>query len=177
MSNFLQKNCNNGKALDIGTGFGAFLPVLSRTHQEVVAVDCSMDQIKVASDLCGYMQLPNVKVEKIPKENGLITFKDFEFDTILATDLLEHNLNYKFIIDEIHRILKPNGICIITLPTKHFVYRLLARREVEKDETRGHVYHSYRGLVEVETYIKNKFRELVYKDDLTFIHIHILTKR
>ncbi|MEM0136291.1 MAG: methyltransferase domain-containing protein, partial [Thermoplasmatales archaeon] len=140
-------------------------------------VDCFKDQIKVASDLCSYMQLPNVNVVKIPKENGLITFKDSEFDTVLATDVLEHNLNYRLIVDEIYRIIKPNGMCIISLPTEHFVYRLFARREVEKDETRGHVYHSYGGLVEVETYIKSKFRELAYKDDLTFIHIHILTKQ
>ncbi|MEM3873050.1 MAG: class I SAM-dependent methyltransferase [Nitrososphaeria archaeon] len=177
ISDFLQKHCTGGKALDFGTGFGAFLPILSKTHDEVVAVDAFLDQIIVAKDLVDYMRLNNVKVMQVPKENGLEIFPASEFNTILAADVLEHNLNYKQIVDEMVRILKPNGIVVVSLPTEHPIYRLFARKEVEKDEMRGHVYHSYKGFLEVKKYIDNKFKLLEEKDILTFIHIEILTNR
>lgn len=42
------------------------------------------------------------------------------FDTVIATETLEHVCNPQKAINEIHRILKPNGVCIVSVP---FSYR------------------------------------------------------
>tara|TARA_B110000003_G_C16548300_1_gene495571 strand:- start:273 stop:1019 length:747 start_codon:yes stop_codon:yes gene_type:complete len=55
-----------------------------------------------------------------------LSFKDDSYDIILNNHVLEHISNDKKAIQEIHRILKPKGIAIITVPgnwkkkTKHF---------------------------------------------------------
>ncbi|MEM4115316.1 MAG: methyltransferase domain-containing protein [Saccharolobus sp.] len=177
ISDFLQEHCTGGMALDFGTGFGTLLPILSKTHNEVFALDAFLDQIIVAKDLVDYMRLNNIKVMQVTKENGLEIFPVSEFNTILDTDVLEHNLNYKQIVDEMVRILKLNGIMVVSLLTGHTIYRLFARKEVEKDETRDHIYYSYNGFMEVKKYIDNKFKLLEEKDILTFIHIKILINR
>jgi len=163
-------------ALDFGTGFGAFLPILSSKFYQVIAVDAFDDQVTAARDLVTYMKLPNVRVEKVRKDNGLSYFNDGKFDTVLATDVLEHNLNYKDIVMELKRLLKPGGLLIVSLPREHLLYRLFARREVEHNEERGHVYHSSRGADLVEEFITKQFRVIERVNAFSFIHVLFLQK-
>lgn len=176
ITDFLNSNSKGGKALDFGTGFGAFLPVLSNNYYEVIAVDAYDDQIKAAKDLIEYFNLNNVKVEKVPKENGLLSFHDSEFDLILATDVLEHIRNYENVVLELKRILKPGGLIIVSLPREHFLYRMFARKEVENDEERGHVYHNSKGADKLENYVASNFKLFKRVNVYGFIHIMILVK-
>ncbi len=43
-----------------------------------------------------------------------IPMKDNSVDTVLCTQVLEHVQNPQKVIDEIKRVLKPNGVCILT---------------------------------------------------------------
>lgn len=176
VTNFLIESLVKGRALDFGTGFGAFLPVLSKTHKEVLAVDDSSIQIEAAKDIIDSMSLNNVKATVVDRNNGLREFSDSEFDTILVTDVLEHNKDYKSIVLELKRMLKPDGILIASLPREHFVYRLFARREVEHDLERGHVYHTSKGADEVEKFLTDQFLQLKKVSIYTFIHVMILKK-
>lgn len=49
-------------------------------------------------------------------DGGRFPFKKAEFDFALATEVLEHVFQPDFFISEIHRVLKPGGLCIITVP-------------------------------------------------------------
>ena len=71
----------------------------------------------------GYVNLdmtayPNIDVvwdlNKLP-----LPFEDNQFEEILAYSILEH-VNYVPLMDELYRILKPNGI--IKIRTPHFTY-------------------------------------------------------
>ena len=44
---------------------------------------------------------------------------DNYFDTMIATQVLEHVREPQRAVDEIHRVLKPNGVCIASVP---FIY-------------------------------------------------------
>ena len=176
ITDFLNSNSKGGKALDFGTGFGAFLPVLSNNYDEVTAVDAYDDQIKAAKDLVDYLALKNVNVKKVSKENGLSSFPDSEFDLILATDVLEHNRNYESIVLELRRILKPGGLIVVSLPREHLLYRMFARREVEHDEERGHVYHNSKGADKVEKFVAGNFKMLKFVNVYGFIHVMIMVK-
>lgn len=48
--------------------------------------------------------------ENIPKPNA-------HYDLILCIDALDHVMNPELVLNEMERLLKPNGICIVTLPT------------------------------------------------------------
>ncbi|WP_188681466.1 class I SAM-dependent methyltransferase [Thermogymnomonas acidicola] len=174
ITQYLKVNSKRGKALDFGTGFGAFLPVLSELNDEVIAVDAFDDQLRAAKDLCLYMGLKNVTVLKVARINGLSGFEDSTFDTILATDVLEHNLNYKDIVVKLKRVLKTGGPLIVSLPREHLLYRIFARREVEHDRERGHVYHSSKGADEVELFLLKHFDLELKESAHTFIHYTLL---
>jgi len=45
-----------------------------------------------------------------------IKAKNNNFDTVIATELLEHTENPKQVVSEFHRVLKKGGICITTTP-------------------------------------------------------------
>ncbi len=57
------------------------------------------------------------------KKNGVqcqnleaLTFKDSEFDVVITEDVLEHVVNFKKALSEIHRVLKKGGFHIFTVP-------------------------------------------------------------
>ena len=174
ITKYLFENPSGHEALDFGTGFGAFIPILSRKFDNVIAVDAFDDQVTAARDLVAFMKLPNVRVDKVKRDGGLSYFDDGKFDTIMATDVLEHNLNYKDIVMELKRVLKPGGTLIVSLPREHLIYRLFARREVEHNEERGHVYHSSKGADLVEQFIANQFKVIERVNVFTFLHIMFL---
>lgn len=45
-----------------------------------------------------------------------IPFDDNKFDAIICTEVLEHVENYQKLINEMYRVLRPNGTAIITIP-------------------------------------------------------------
>jgi len=49
-------------------------------------------------------------------ENTPLSFKDNEFDMIIANHILEHIKNFFPLMEEVHRITKPNGIIKIKVP-------------------------------------------------------------
>lgn len=163
-------------ALDIGPGFGALLPVLSATHSTVNAVEAYDDQLRVAVDLCKYFGLRNVRVSKIELNHELDELQRDSFDTVVAADVLEHVRHWYSMIEGIRKVLKPGGMLIVSLPREHLVYRLLARREVENDPIRGHMYHTSKGADEIESHLSRTFRLVEHRNVYTFIHILFLVK-
>lgn len=59
-------------------------------------------------------------------ENGL-PFDDESFDLVWCTEVLEHLHNPKFLLDEIERILKPNGRAILTTPNSGWWFYSISR--------------------------------------------------
>lgn len=51
---------------------------------------------------------------------ALETFGKHSFDTILCCEMLEHDLNFLSTVRQIHKMLKPGGMLIITTPTFGF---------------------------------------------------------
>ncbi len=88
-----------GKLLDVGAGMSPYKPFFEKYVDEYIKLD--------AYDYDG--EKPDIisNGEKIPLKNNTI-------DTVLCTQVLEHVPYPQKIIDEIYRVLKPNGICILT---------------------------------------------------------------
>lgn len=92
------------KILDLGAGRGWYSKYLSEKGCDVTAID----------------QEPFFEDEKIKivvqslEEN--LPFKDEEFDTVLACDIIEHVSNEAQLISEIARVLKKGGRVIVSVP-------------------------------------------------------------
>ncbi|MHB0978196.1 MAG: methyltransferase domain-containing protein [Minisyncoccota bacterium] len=88
-----------GKTLDFGAGTAKYRGLIKPKTSEYITFDMMAgSNIDVVGD-----------VLKPP-------FKDGEFDTVISTQVLEHVEKPWVMINQIGRILKPGGICIITAP-------------------------------------------------------------
>jgi len=45
-----------------------------------------------------------------------IPFSDKSFDLVICTQVIEHSLDYQFLLKEIYRVLKDNGLLLLTTP-------------------------------------------------------------
>jgi ubiquinone/menaquinone biosynthesis C-methylase UbiE len=99
------------KVLDIGCGCGLGLRLINLLYpyKNLYGVDIS----STAIDRVGKL-IPSAKllVSKVPP----LIFENDSFDTIIATEILEHVDNAEDLIKEIVRVLKPTGRLLMTFP-------------------------------------------------------------
>ena len=118
------KITKNMKVLDVGCGRGEMVLYVAKQGADSIGIDYSIDAIKLARLARDKKnkKLRN-RMEFYIMNAKQMKFKDFTFDTIIITDVIEHlyddELNAVF--SEIYRVLKKNGILVIhTAPNKLF---------------------------------------------------------
>ncbi len=129
------------KAVDLGCGTGLILSELN-SYTLTTGVDFSL----LALSFCkkrGIKDLVCADVSTLP-------FKDNSFDLIFALDLLEHIPDDYALMREIHRICRPGGKVMTTVPAYQYLWS-------EHDEA---LHHSRR-------YSKRQFRELITSTGFT----------
>jgi len=93
------KHYVSGKTLDFGAGTAKYRGLIKPLAEEYITFDMLEGQnIDVVGDV---LNPP---------------FKDGEFNTVISTQVLEHVEKPWVMIKQIGRIIKSNGICIITAP-------------------------------------------------------------
>jgi len=107
---YLKKIKSKGKLLDIGCGEGFFL-YWAEKYWEIYGVDISEYAISKAKKR---LKSSNLTVYDI--NDGLDFYKDSYFDIITVFDVLAHLENPDFLLSEISRIIKNEGILIISTP-------------------------------------------------------------
>tara|TARA_B110000285_G_scaffold212588_1_gene256248 strand:+ start:3968 stop:4732 length:765 start_codon:yes stop_codon:yes gene_type:complete len=102
----------SGKVLEIGTGSGYGIEIISPVADEFVTVDkfetSALEKIK-GHDNVKFIQM------SIPPLVGL---EDNSFDFAISFQVIEHIKKDHDFIKEIHRVLKPGGKFIVTTPNK-----------------------------------------------------------
>lgn len=104
------------KILDFGCGPGTFSIRLSNICSEVVSVDIVESFIKSANDSFNKLNLSNTKAIHI-KPNS-VPYPDSYFDAVLLMDVVHHLEDINEALNEVSRVLKPNGNIIIYEPNK-----------------------------------------------------------
>lgn len=95
----------SGRILDVGCGNSPFRPLLNPATTEYQGID-----VQEAASF-GYRNPDTVYYD-----GKVIPFPDHSFDAILCTEVLEHVAEPAETIREMHRVLKPGGMAIITIP-------------------------------------------------------------
>jgi ubiquinone/menaquinone biosynthesis C-methylase UbiE len=105
-----------GNHLDYGTFDASILKKLLETGviEKGYGVDLNQDAISRASG-----NLPDRISLKIIEKNSKLPFEDETFDSISILDVLEHIYDQKRVLMELFRVLKSNGLLIVTVPQKH----------------------------------------------------------
>jgi len=95
------------KLLDVGCGAGNMIHHLGR-YGQVKGVEIDPRPVAIAHER-GY------DVDQGDATQGL-AYDDASFDAVSALDVIEHNEDDMSILREVHRVLKPGGHTIITVP-------------------------------------------------------------
>jgi len=96
--------------LDFGCGPGAYimpLATLVGATGRIYALDIHLLAIKMVQDIITRKKLTNVKTIRSDCKTGL---PDNNLDIVLLYDILHGLENMDTILEELHRVLKPNGI-------------------------------------------------------------------
>ena len=91
----------SGKLLEIGVGNGSHL-ALYKKH-EVIAIDSSIQMLQDAKKNCP----PNVFIKHMNAES--LTFEKQDFDYVVLSHTLTVVAQPEVVMNEIHRVLKPQG--------------------------------------------------------------------
>lgn len=107
---FIDGDC--GRILDIGGYPGIFGNLLSNKFVNSNIYVCDVNINTVIKDNCTTLDM--ISIGNL--ENSKLPFKNDTFDMISCLEVIEHLYNADNILSEINRILKPNGILLLSTP-------------------------------------------------------------
>tara|TARA_R110002012_G_scaffold319389_2_gene539625 strand:+ start:8747 stop:9580 length:834 start_codon:yes stop_codon:yes gene_type:complete len=103
------------QVLDIasGEGYGSFL--MSKYAKNVYGVDIDVNSILVASDKykADNLHFKSGSAQSIPLENSSV-------DVVVSFETIEHHDMHEEMFKEIKRVLKPDGVLIMSSPDKRY---------------------------------------------------------
>ena len=113
--NTILKKLKGGKILDVGCGTGSLLSQLAQHGYQVNGVDMSQECVSRTNELLSaFASATRSFVKKGSAEH--IDYPDGIFDAVIAAEVLEHLEDDSSAVKEFHRLLKSDGICLITVP-------------------------------------------------------------
>lgn len=113
--------------LDVGCGEGYYTIPLASSARVAVGADVSSSVLQLMQSLHAYA--PN-KLAPCVTDVEQLPFAAATFDKALCSHLLEHVLDDRAVVREMHRVLKPGGIAVLAVPLKYTTpYRLLRGAE------------------------------------------------
>lgn len=147
----LSQHCT---VLDVACGEGYGAAMVSETAHTVVGVDLSVDVIQHAKN--NYRHHANLQFVTASCE--CLPFPDASFDFAISFETIEHIEKQKEFISELKRVLRPDGILILSSPNK----RLYSDA------------HDYHNEFHVRELYRNELDELLHE---TFPHIFWLGQK
>lgn len=137
----LQKIRQGGRLLDVGCGEGTFLKLAKRNGWHISGTELSAYAVKYATDVLG----ADIFCGEI-EDAG---YPENSFDIVTMWHVLEHVRDPNQYLNEIRRVLRPDGLLVIAVPNVNnlimqIAYRIFKGRKMKlfsKDEKEVHLYH------------------------------------
>ncbi|MBI4706344.1 MAG: methyltransferase domain-containing protein [Candidatus Omnitrophica bacterium] len=111
----IRKYGKNLKVLDVGCGEGMLGSFLLDDNQ-VYGVEIFEEKVKRCCE-------KGINA-KLVRDNDPIPYMDSCFDVVTCCQVLEHLLNPFYMVEEMHRVLKNDGLLVVTVPN---IYDLITR--------------------------------------------------
>lgn len=143
----------NKTVLDIACGDGYGTRMLADTAIKVLGVDISLDTLSRAA-----IKYPHPRISFLQGNITAIPLASNSVDLVTSFETIEHLEQHDVMLTEICRVLRPDGMLIISSPDKH-----------EYSDLTG-----YKNLYHVKELYKDEFEHLLQR---YFPHTHILGQR
>ena len=142
--------------LDIGCGGGIASEPLSRMGGKLTSIDESKELINIAKVHAKAMQL-DIKYEHSNIENLLKSKK--QYDVIIALELLEHVNNVAYFCEVLSKLIKPNGLIIISTINRSILSKMIVIKFAEdifkKIPSGTHSYKKFIKPIEIKKYFNS----------------------
>ena len=141
--------------LDIacGEGYGSYM--LSQVAKSVVGVDIDAPSVKAAS---AKYAVNNLRFEEGSCQS--IPAGDASFDLVVSFETIEHILEQEAFLDEVLRVLKPDGMLLISSPER-------AAYDQAREGTANEFHLKELSYDEFKTLLQNKFKHVDLSRQLT----------
>lgn len=112
----IAKYLKGGHWLDLGCADGGYsAAMLDAGAADVIGIDVEADRIEAARQAHPEMVFHVSDGERL-------SFPDGSFDGVFMNEVFEHVADERVTLEEVHRILKPNGTLIIISPNRGFPF-------------------------------------------------------
>ncbi|GFP43539.1 hypothetical protein HKBW3C_02669 [Candidatus Hakubella thermalkaliphila] len=128
-----EKKKKKGRILDVGCGDGKFLLHFKERGWEAFGVDVSETSYRLARQRLG-RNVFNCELKDCH-------FPDSYFDVVTLNHVLEHMLDPNEQLREVHRILKDDGILLLSLPNINSLQFKISRERWFGLDLPRHLYH------------------------------------
>lgn len=154
------------KLLDAGCGAGlCSLDLMQRGHR-IHGVDVAQKMLDICADTFAKQGLPPERYELSRRDMRASGFADGEFDGVAALGFLQYQSDEVGVLRELHRILRPGGVLVLSGPTKsrisnYFGLAQFLRRM--RDKSAGTLPPGHEVLHEISThyYTTRRLRQLM----------------
>lgn len=139
-----RKALENNLVLEIGSGEGYGTSLISQNVSKIIGLDVDPATVsnassKYGSERCMFRTYDGVSVPYAPDT----------FDIVISFQVIEHIENVPLYISEVYRVLRDNGIFILTTPNR--IYRLKPGQEPwNKYHIREFYPHEVRNVLETK---------------------------
>ena len=110
----LLKEGNNGIVLDLCTGSGIHLPILSQHAKTVFGADISMALLERAQEITEELELHNTILFQTQAES--LPLKDDVCDAVVMIDAIHHVENQLLVMEELRRVVKDDALFLLIEP-------------------------------------------------------------
>jgi ubiquinone/menaquinone biosynthesis C-methylase UbiE len=125
------------RALDVGTGAGAFAIALASLVREVVGVDVVPELLEQAR-----ARAPE-NVELVEADGRSLPFGEASFDLVASARTLHHTIRPELVVAEMVRVLRPGGTMLLVdqiAPVDPLAALALNRFEVARDASTTRIF-------------------------------------
>lgn len=129
------------KLVDLGCGSGLLLLIAKAFKMELYGLDISSS---ILNELEKLIEERNVRCKLLKSDIRKTPFLNSEFDIAICSEVLEHIENPEDAIKEMSRIIKKNGIAIITVPFEEDIQSTICTHCYKRTPLYGHL-HSFNG--------------------------------
>lgn len=128
----ISKFYKTGNILDIGCGTGEFLNTCKNAKWKTLGIEPDMDARTMAIKNYSLDVRPESEIDQLP---------DSSFDIITMWHVLEHVPKLNQRVEDLKRLIKPNGIIIIAVPNSNSLDAKIYKENWAAYDVPRHLYH------------------------------------